>query len=267
MEFEYYSKTQPNLIVPKVKEAIDNVIETNDKGSTVSEIIANRMYNFYNDYLRENMFIIIVILIFVVFLIYRYYKTKEEKQKKQAKLEKEKEESQENQQYIENYQDLSLNEIQKQTDHLMYNDQPHFNPLFSVSTQQTPVNYPPDKLPINLPNQGMTYTRSLDNSYPQPYPAFNAPAYNYNNVYKNDTRSYYNGTYNTYQHPNDTNIQNPLGFSTKFNSTTGNFVGPMTDLNQSVINEYNRLGRQKEDDMVKGMFSNYKPTLIPAYAT
>lgn len=264
MEQEYYSKTQPNLVVQSVKVTLDKIIDNNEQGSTISEIIANKMYNFYNDYLKDNMFVLAIIMIFVIFLIYRYYATKEEKNKKQEKEVEQQEQTDDRMQ--EHYQDLTLQEIQSQTDHLMNNTQPHFNPLYSVGSQQTPVNYPPDNLPINTGNN-LIFTKSLNNQYPPSYPPFNTPEYNYNNVYKNDTRSYYNGTYNTYSGAQDTNIQNPLGFSTNFNTNTGNFVGPMTNMNQQIIDQYNNNGRNKESDMIRNSFNNYKPTLIPAYAT
>lgn len=263
MNSEYYSKSQPNLIVPQVKITLDKIIDNNENGSTISEIIANKMYNFYNDYLKNNMFILTIITIFIIFLVYRYYATKEEKQNNNKQVEDKEQNQIDNR---EHYQDLTLQEIQSQTDHLMTNEQPHFNPLYSVNSQQTSVNYPPDNLPINTGNS-LIFTKSLNNQYPPSYPPFNTPEYNYNSVYKNDTRSYYNGTYNTYKNAQDTNIQNPLGFSNNFNTETGNFVGPMTDLNQNIINEYNNLGRNKENNMIAGAFSNYKPTLIPAYAT
>lgn len=266
MEQEYYSKSQPDLVVQSVKITLDKIIDNNEQGSTISEIIANKMYNFYNDYIKDNMFVLTLIAIFVIFLIYRYYSTKEEKQKQKKVEVKEDDQQITNDRMLEHYQDLTLQEIQSQTDHLMTNNQPHFNPLYGVNQQQVPVNYPPDNLPINTGN-GMIYTKSLSSQYPSNYPSFNTPNYNYNNVYKNDTRSYYNGTYNTYKGAQDTNIQNPLGFSTNFNTNTGNFVGPMTNMNQQIIDTYNNNGRNKENDMISGAFSNYKPTLIPAYAT
>ena len=124
-----------------------------------------------------------------------------------------------------------------QTSHLRYDTQPSFNRLYSVDQQKEPVNYPPSPLPINIPDLGIVYTKDLY-GYPKPFPNLNSPNYNYNNVYTNPQLAYYNGTYNTYKNAQDTNIINPLGYPTNFNTSTGDFINHMTNANKQNIVDY-----------------------------
>lgn len=243
---EFYSKSKPNLILPQIEKTVYKIVKKASTNTTISEKITDHIYNLYKMYVEEHKVITFIILAATVFLIYRYYKNIEDKE-----INKDKESftsdnydqqfvSQDLTQNPHPYQDQSQIKIQTDlVDSLRYDTQPHFDRLHSVRDQAQHVNYPPDPLPINLPNQGIVYKRSI---YPEPNVSdglyLNSPNYNYNNVYEQPTRSYYTGVYNTYDKAQDTTIQNPLGFRTDFNSSTGDFVRQMTDANSNNLTDY-----------------------------
>jgi hypothetical protein len=111
-----------------------------------------------------------------------------------------------------------------------------FNPLYSVNEQREEVYYPPDPLPVNLPNKGIVFTRKMYEE-PNEYTGINTLDYDYTNVYKNPN-SYYSGTFNTYNDAKDTKIINPFGYSNNFNTNSGKFVSDMTRNNKNNITEY-----------------------------
>lgn len=233
MENVYYSKMQPNLIEPKIKETFDKLGEINEKtGQTISEIITNKMYTFYSDYISKNLFIITIFLIAFIFLTYRYYKNKEEKYS-------------------------IINEIQAQTKHLQNNSQPHFNPLYPVDEQNDNllINYPADPLPIDI-NGKKEWMRNNDfNHSPNPplsNDKLNDPStYDYNNVYKNDSRLYYHGSQQPNRKP-DTTIRNPYGFLNNFNTSTDDFISQAAKGNSDTISNLRDGLREKEHDMIYG---------------
>jgi len=57
--------------------------------------------------------------------------------------------------------------------------------------------------------------------------------------YHSEEKKYYTNTTNDYKNTQDTDIINPLGFSNDFNTTTGAFVGEMTDLNNQNVENFN----------------------------
>lgn len=235
----YYSGKQPNIIPNRVKTSIDKIIEVNDiNGTTISEKVMEFVSNIYNNYIAEYKLVVFVLLALVIFLIYRYYNRKE------------------------NYATLSDLDVHMGTQKLMYNEQPHFNPLYSTELQQkdpkNKVYYPPEKLPVLIDGK-IHYTRDL---YPpnrlKPETKFiNTDDYNYNNVYDHNSRSYYTGTYNTYQHPHDTDIENPPGYPHHFNTDTANFIGPATEANRMNVQEYENIIQKMNDD-----FNIYKKSDI-----
>jgi hypothetical protein len=218
---DFYTGKRPNLIGPIMKSTMCRISQKPIINNTVSDKITEYISGIYNEYIIEHKFIVISIIIFILFLIYRYYETKNKKQESFA-----------NQDY-----NLLKDIKEYQTRHLKYDTQPVMNPTQSVESQKEEVYYPPDPLPVNIPDTGFVYSRNL---YPDPpaYPSINNSNYNHNNVYENSSRSYYNGTYNTYQNAKDTDIINPYGWSNNFNTNTGSFVGNMTEENRQVMSDY-----------------------------
>ena len=161
------------------------------------------------------------------------------------------------------------------TKHLMYDTQPSFDRLQSVKGQEEKVYYPPDPLPINIDGK-LVYTRNLYKD-PNRFPILNTSKYNYNNVYTDPSLSYYTGTSNVYKNAQDTNIINPLGFSNKFNTTTGNFVNQMTDKNKQNILNYQTVIDNKNINLTNSLtqqplntnctygVTNLLPQLTPPY--
>ncbi len=225
---DFYSNTRPNLVGPRIKHTVYKIIKKKSNGSTISDKVSNSMSSIYTAYIGNNKLVAVVVIGLLLFFVYRYYKKQQEK----------KDGSEETKERFSNDEKKIIEEIMNnQTKHLKYDTQATLNPLYSVDSQQEPVNYPPDPLPVNLPNNGIVYTRSLYD-YPKNFPAMNTPNYDYDNVYSNPSRSHYTGTYNTYEGAQDTDIINPLGFPTNFNSTTGDFIGQMTNANTQNITDY-----------------------------
>jgi|AntRauTorckE6833_2_1112554.scaffolds.fasta_scaffold55947_2 large-conductance mechanosensitive channel len=220
---EFYSKSQPNLIGPKMKKTVFKITSKENSNNTISDKVSSTLYSFYENYIAENKILTIIIISIIVFLIYRYYNKGENNKKEDFSSEEAK----------------IINEIMNnQTSHLRYDTQPSFDRLKSVNDQHEKVTYLPDPVPpVNIPNSGLVYDRNLY-GYSQPFENLNNPNYNHDNVYTNPQLNYYNGTYNTYQNAKDTDITNPLGYPTNFNTSTGDFVSGMTNANKQNIVDY-----------------------------
>jgi hypothetical protein len=230
---EFYSNSKPDLVGPKIKKTVYNIMKKKSTDSTISDKISNIMSTFYKNYIEQNKLITFFMIISIIFLIYRYYTNKKNGSNKS------------NEEYInirKHDEQNVFNEIlNNQTAHLRYDSQPSFNKLHSVKQQAEPINYPPNPLPIRLPEKGLIYAKNI---YPDPdtFTNLNTPNYNYDNVYQNPTRSYYTGTRNTYENAKDTNIYNHLSgkwsYPTNFNTSTGDFVQQMTTANNNNIVSY-----------------------------
>lgn len=255
---DFYSNSKPDLVGPMVKKSVYKIMKKEIDNNTISDRISKLLTDFYKDYIKEYKLIVFLIIIFVVFLLYRYY-NKEEKEEVKEKFTKE--------------EQKIIDEIfNSQTKHLTYDSQPSFNRLESVNGQQEYVNYPPDPIPINIPDQGIKYTKSLYD-YSKQFDNLNNPDYDYNNVYEYPSRSYYTGTYNTYQDAEDTDIVNPYGWSNEFNTNAGKFVSSMTDANRQNIVDYQTIVDNMNGDLQdslkigpKYLDETLAPEMDPPYA-
>jgi len=234
---DFFSKTNPNLIDPRMRRTFHKIIKKNPLNYTISEKISEMIKQLYKTYIQNNKLIIIVCITILTFLVYRYYNKKQDTEKFQTEFGED---------------DYLMNDINSQTNHLRYDTQPSFNNLHSIKGQEQPIYYPPNELPINLPNDGIQYKRDIYDGQFKPE-ILNTPNYDYNNVYTNKSRSYYNGTYNTYHNAKDTDIVNPLGYSNKFNTTTGNFIKGMTDDNEKVITDYREIIDSMEGNLIDSL--------------
>lgn len=204
----------------KVQEMVNNLMNTKATNMTISDKISALFVAFYYSYIYEHRYFVIFLIVAILFLIYRYYEKQNSEKFSSSDINK-----------------LS-NLIQDQVDNLKYDEQPTLNPTKPVILQEEPVDYPPQKLPINIPGQGIQLRSEL-----YPYPKSDVPLnypkdYDYNNVYTDKSRSYYTGTYNPYENTLDTTIENPYGFSNAFNTTTNNYVGGMTAMNNDALRNY-----------------------------
>jgi large-conductance mechanosensitive channel len=238
MEEFYYDK-HPNLIGPIMKTTVCKIVKKPKINNTISDKISSYFSDLYNDYIADNKIVVFIILGFVVFLIYKYYNKPEKKEEKEE---------------FTNREHSLLKEIEDyQTKHLMYDNPPYMNPTESVELQDDDIiHYPPDPIPINLPDAGIVQTRNIYKN-PPPYQSLNYTNYDHNNVYTNASRSYHNGSFNTYQNAQDTNIVNPNNWSNNFNTNTGNFVGPMTNMNGQVLNEYQAVSDNQTQNLLDAM--------------
>lgn len=258
---EYYSLAKPDLVGPIMKNTMAKITQVGGDNNTVSDKIVNMMTEFYESNIKENKVVFVILIAIVVFFVYRYY----EKQDRGTQ---------------ETYANQDLNELQpkidQQTAYLKYDTQPYFNPLLPIADQPSHVNYPPNPLPIQLPKQGLTYTRNIYND-PAPYPAMNPSAgkYDYNavnNMDDNLSRAYYAGTYNPYKCNQDTNIVNSLGFPVDFNTTTGEFVGGMTQKNKDTVVDYQSILSNMNQNLADSLRVGPKyvnvdaPPMDPPYA-
>ncbi len=240
---EFFSENKPDLIGPKMKRTVNNIMQKPATGYTVSDKVSQSITWLYTNYIKPNKITTIFILSMIIFLTYRYYnkKAREEKEKQKQKVEK-----------FSGEDTRLFDEISEQTAHLRFDTQPTLNPIEPIYKQQEPVNYPPEPLPINIPGVGTTYKKNLYD-YSRPYQPINTFNYDYDNVYKHPHRTYYTGTLNTYANAQDTDLINALGFPTDFNTTTGNFVGQMTDFNTQNVTDYQTIIDNMNANLVDSM--------------
>jgi hypothetical protein len=253
---DFFSGKNPDLIGPTMKSTLNEIMNKPQiNNSTISEKITNVIINFYNDYIYEHMFVVIIIIIIITCLIFRYY---DKKNKKESFVLNESKSKKQNKDLIEEIKDYNFDdELDAQPNATsppagyMY-----MNPTNGINKQENElvVAYPPDKLPVN-DNGNIIFTRNLYKN-PVADEPLNAPDYDYDNVYKNKSRTYYSGAYNTYKNSQDTNIENPLGFSNKFNTTMGNFVGQMTDKNLQSVLGYQTIADNIESNLIAGASGN-----------
>lgn len=248
---------ETNLVASEIRDKvikIDNQIEIS--GYTISERIANLLNMIYSDYIQRNKLLAFLIVAIFVFLVYRYCK----------KLD--------NEGYT-NSKKL-IDEIKNQTKCLKHNTQPSFNPLFSVSKQAKPVNYIPEPIYINTGNADgkMVDGRKLY-PYAKPYEPLNEPDDDYNDVHKYKRRDYYTGTDNSYLQAQDTLIPHPYDWPENINTSTGNFVGFMTNANNNSLVNYQNIVNNNEQNSLMNVrdgpqylnIGNPELDMDPPYAT
>jgi hypothetical protein len=255
---EFFSNSKPDLVGPKVRKSVYNIMKTDVTNATISDKISLMLTDFYKDYISENKTIFIIVVLIVLFLLYRYYN--KEKQKNKDYTEK----------FTIDEQNIIDNIMNDQTSHLKLDTQPSFNNLQSVNDQHEDINYPPMPIPLNIPNKGIVYTKN-PYTYPSPPTNLNNPNYDYNDVYKNKSRSYYSGTHNPYKNAQDTDIVNPYGWSNRFNTDTGAFITNMTDANNQNIIDYQTVLDNMEGNLIDGLklgprHLNDVPEMEPPYS-
>lgn len=263
---DFFSNSKPDLVGPKVKKSVFKIIKNGGSdNATISDKISSMLESIYKDYISENKLIFSLLVLTVIFLLYRYYsKGRKSDEDRVPNDEKEKFSPEEKK---------IINEIMnEQTSHLKYDEQPSFNPLYSVNEQQKQnVNYPPEELPVNIPGRGIEYTKSLYDNYPSPYQNLNVPQYDYGSVYDNPRRSYYSGTFKPYMNAVDTNIINPFDWSNNFNTNTGYFVNGMNNANVQNVIDYKTMMNNMQGSLVDGLkvgpeYLNEIPEVEPPYA-
>lgn len=243
---DFYSGKQPNLIGPIMKSTVCKIMKKPAINNTVSDKITTYLSEFYKDYIVDNKIIIMVIIIFISFLIYRYYETKT----KNSKVSNKQKESFSTEVIGGNN---LLKELQEyQLSHLKYDNPPAMNPLDSPDDEKDEIHYPPDPLPINIPGTGFVYSRDIYDK-PKSFTPFNNTNYDYNNVYTNPSRAYHAGTYDTYKNAQDTNIINPYEWSNNFNTNSGNFVSPMTNMNHQVTLDYQTILDNTNENLINSL--------------
>lgn len=256
---------QPNLIAGKIKQSVSDVVSKKVTSASISDRVYEITVNLYDTFIKDWILIVIVLVAIVYMLVSRYYDT-DEKGEPIKDISKEPFSGEE--------KEIMDRIMRGQTKHLMYDEQPHFDRLHGVNQQQQYVNYPGQTLPVNLPGVEQTYSHNyFNNDYPAQYENLNNPNYDYSNVYSYPERTYYNGTLNTYQDAQDTNINNPLGFSNNFNTTTGSFISGMTGANKNNLLDYQQILDGMNKDLTYNVGPDHlnvgyeEPTMIPPYST
>lgn len=244
-----FSGSQPNLVGPVMKETVYKVMKSNPTNNTVSDKVVCHITYFCKTYILENILIILIILCLVIFLMHRYSMSKTIKAERfngENNLYKNNEDIE----YKEKNKERNLyKEITDyQTRHLRYDDPPHMNPLMTPDDRNNQVNYAPDEKLINIPGVGLVDPKLLHP--PKSNVPLNNVNYDYNNVYTNPSLSYYNGTYNTYSNAQDTDAINPYNWSNNFNTNTGAFVSPMTELNNKNLVDYQNILDNMNDNLI-----------------
>lgn len=78
---DFFSESKPDLINKKTLHHFEKIISKAKNIQEPNNISwTNYLYNFYEEYLKHNMFFIIVIVLLTIFLIYKYM-TKPKKDK------------------------------------------------------------------------------------------------------------------------------------------------------------------------------------------
>lgn len=244
---DIFSDKEPNLIAPKIQKTVFKIIESKPEVVTISDKISNIVISFYKKFIENHKLLTLMIIVIVIFLLYRWYNRSGRREN-----------------FTENEYKILNNILTTQSADLRWDDQPTLNPLYSIKDQEGIVNYPPEPLPINIPGKGFVYARDLYNKQNEPELLNSPEKYDYNS--HRNSASYYVGTYNTYNDVVDTDIINPLGFSNKFNTTTGNFIKGMTNKNKEVLNTLNNTINNK---IGPDFLNPDEPELsmLPPYAT
>jgi hypothetical protein len=265
---DFFSGKNPDLIGPTMRTTLNDIInKPKISNSTISEKIMGTLSTIYTDYIHDNLFIIFIIIIMAICLVYRYKNKKnngdddDNKEdfvpNKCSKREKDVDLIEQIKNYNFEYEDIPRAWSPPSGDIRM-------NPLEGIGekqTYQTDKVYPPDTMPVNVAGDKV-FVRNLYGTPIGDQP-LNFPDYDYDNVYKSKSRSYYAGAYNTYQNAQDTSIENPYSWSNKFNTTTGNFVGGMTNLNLQSITDYQTIIDNTESNLRDGI--NGKNGIIPEF--
>jgi hypothetical protein len=239
---DFYSGMQPNLIGPIMKKTVYTITEKKIViNNTISEQITSGFATFYYDYIYENKYLILFIIFIIILLFYRYNSVKTNKNYYlPTKKERFRPEDKNLLRQITDYQ----------TAHLKYDNPPSMNPLNSPSDDIDSIFYPPDKLPINIPDQGIIYTRDLYDK-PQQQDLYH-PYYDYSNK---SSRAYYTGTENTYKDSQPSNMVNPYSWSNDFNINSGKFVGASTYANKMNVNEFKNIVENQQNNLMNGEFN------------
>jgi cbb3-type cytochrome oxidase subunit 3 len=256
---EFYSDSRPNLIGPKIKMQLHNILKSQSVSSNQHEsyFIKGCKY-IYDSYMKNNLVIIFIVLIIIILLTIRYFNYKKQKHNGNN--------NHNNGNITENYDNL-LNELSfEQLKHIVRSDEPSVDPTKSVERQDKEyVNYPPTPLPINLQNSenSIVYKQNI---YPDPpdFENLNTPNYNYEAVHYNP-RAYYHGTHNTYKNSVDTNIPNPIGLPVNFNSSTEKFVKYAVDANNDNIDNYQSILDNKDYNMTNNFFTKRNRNIDPPF--
>lgn len=248
---EFYSDSKPNLIGPKIKMQLHNILKTPACAPDESYFVKFMKY-IYNGYIKDNLVIISIVVIIIVSLCVRYFSYKRKKR------------SNGNKKITENYEGL-LNEISvEQIKHIVYSDQPTVDPTKSVVKQDKEyTNYPPADLSINLNSKDVEFKQKISPDPPE-FENLNTPNYNYEAVHYNP-RTYYNGTYNTYENSMDTNIPNPIGLPVNFNTSTEKFVKFATDANNDNVNFYQSILDNKDYNMTNNFYTTGNRAIDPPF--
>lgn len=239
-----FTGRKPNLIGQNMQKTVAEMINKPKINNTVSDKVMGSLSYVYDNYVKNYWIVIIIIICVTVYLIYRYNNK-----------------GQKTEVFVSRNNDIDkdlIDEYKKHQEDMLLNENIHANPLYNESDQYLPpTNYPPEKLPIRI-NDEIVYTTGLEHAKketPLNYPK----NYDYDGVYKNKL-SYYTGTFNTYDGAQDTDIENPYGWSNKFNTTSGKFVKSMTDVNRQVNNDY-----QTISDNINGKLVNNLQSGISQY--
>lgn len=215
---DFYSGKQPNLIGPLMKSTIYKVIKKPQiAGNTISDKVSNGLSSLYKTYIVDNKLVVFIIIIIMVFLIYRYYQTKSISKSKSL-IKKQEEFLNQDRNLINDIKDYQTNRLMLDIHHTM-------NPIESLENQKGEINYPSQRMPINIPNKGLTFGSDSDTNQ-KPFSSLNRVNYDYNNINSSPLKSYYSGT------PNQMNWFN------NFNTSQGNFVNEMTFDNRKILTDY-----------------------------
>lgn len=253
----FFSGRKPDLINKKVIKKFNCLIEAIPQ-SDDTETFYESCCIFYDDYISQNIILLILLFIFIMFLVYRYFMKEQIAE-------------------LDNFNNIDNNKFDDKIDEyqnpapikdptdcthpiMRINDEdaddadsdtvddpacpvsgisqdgyiitgnhsqdiqhrPTFNPFYPVSQQTSYVNYVANDVPLNVHGQYSTLRGdNLNDSVKYRYPA------NVNNEY-----SYYSGAYNTYEDVQDPILPNELGYIDDYNSTTEKAVRYMTDKNR-----------------------------------
>lgn len=248
----FFSGHKPDLINKKVIKKFQFMIESVPKAcETENEIsVYDSLASFYNEYIHQNILLLILLFIFILFLVYRYYMKEEinelDNYANTPKLNnnddhssvigiKDVDDPTPPNVIIDDDLDDDIDDLEDgitRDGYIVTGDhsqdiqrRPTFNPHYPVSQQTSYVNYLPNEVPLNVQNKyAIQNGQNLNEKVKYKYP------YNDNNEY-----SYYSGAYNTYEYAQDPILPNSWGYISDYNSTTEKAVDYMTDQNRKSL--------------------------------
>jgi len=251
--FLYFDKLDeaPNLIsnntINEIQKTINGgILETPSLSASIvpEKIVNDGASNFYDNYIKPNMFFIILATLFLLFLYWKY-------ETKNSTHEKELYGQVKNKKYYSKIDDL-IADIESGTYNSMKKERkqviPNFNPSIPVSAQNNFTNYTDNEVPLLINNKKQTYGQVFKNPLEDQKLEY-IPIIK-NKINRGDT---YTGLFNDYNNYEDQNYNHPFDWEKNYNQSTYDAINFATDRNRNNIAILNNIVDNANIDLVRNI--------------